>query len=152
MVPREAVLLMITLVAVAPSAVSGAVPVIDITDLYAPYQDPGDNFDLVTAYALPGIDLKAVILDPTTTFLGTRAPGQLAVEQLNLAFGRNVPYAYGPFAALSSPTDTLSMCRRTSRRASACCSTRLRRAASRSTSCRSGRPGPSPPPTTAIRP
>ena len=30
------------------------------------------------------------------------------MEQLNLAFGRNVPYAYGPFTAMSSPTDTLS--------------------------------------------
>ena len=38
------------------------VPVIDITDLYHPYQDPGDNFDLIAAYALPEIDLRAVIL------------------------------------------------------------------------------------------
>ena len=103
--------------AVAPCTVSASVPVIDVTDLYTPHQDPGDNFDLVTAFALPQINLEAVILDPTTAFLGTRAPGQLAVEQLNLAFGRNVPYAYGPFAALSSPTDTLAGARRTSRRA-----------------------------------
>ncbi len=101
-------IIIIILVAGAPSTVPASVPVIDVTDLYTPYQDPGDNFDLVTAFAMPGINLQAVIIDPTTSFLGTRAPGQLAVEQLNLAFGRNVPYAYGPFTALSSPTDTLS--------------------------------------------
>lgn len=39
------------------------IPVIVITDLYHPAQDPGDNFDLLMAYALPNIDLKAVILD-----------------------------------------------------------------------------------------
>jgi len=44
------------------------VPVIDITDLYHPYQDPGDNFDLIAAYALPEIDVRAIILDPTEVF------------------------------------------------------------------------------------
>ena len=39
------------------------VPLIDITDLYHPPQDPGDNLDLIAAYALPEVDLKAVILD-----------------------------------------------------------------------------------------
>ena len=80
--PVRAVLLTIaTLAAVAPSAVLGGTPVIDVTDLYTPYQDPGDNFDLVAAYALPQIDLKAVILDATSqssigqNFLGTRARG-----------------------------------------------------------------------------
>ena len=40
-------------------------PLIDVTDLYHTPQDPGDNFDIVTAYAMPGLDLKAVILDVT---------------------------------------------------------------------------------------
>ena len=44
------------------------VPVIDITDLYHPPQDVGDNLDLIAAYALPEVDLKAVILDVTAAF------------------------------------------------------------------------------------
>ena len=44
------------------------VPVIDVTDLYHPHQDVGDNFDIVTAYALPEIDLRAVVLDCTEAF------------------------------------------------------------------------------------
>ncbi len=44
------------------------IPVIDVTDLYHPYQDVGDNFDLVAAYALPEIDLRAVILDAHDSF------------------------------------------------------------------------------------
>jgi hypothetical protein len=95
------------------------VPVIDITDLYHPYQDPGDNFDLIAAYALPEIDLRAIILDPTEGFRaevatagdgskhggGPRDAGIIPVMQLNYLFDRNVPWGIGPFLALKSPTD-----------------------------------------------
>lgn len=98
-----------------PVNVVAAVPVIDITDLYHGFQDSDDNLDLPMAYALPEVDLKAVILDATKTYMGPnpaegapRSPGQIPVEQLNLAFGRNVPYAYTPFTAMTSLTDTLS--------------------------------------------
>ena len=47
---------------------SEKIPVVVITDLYHPYQDPGDNLDLINAYALPEVDLKAVILDITDAF------------------------------------------------------------------------------------
>ena len=47
---------------------SPKVALIDSTDLYHPPQDPGDNFDLVAAYALPEVDLKAVILDTTEKY------------------------------------------------------------------------------------
>ena len=33
------------------AATQKKIPIIDITDLYHPYQDPGDNFDLMMAYA-----------------------------------------------------------------------------------------------------
>lgn len=80
------------------------VPVIDITDLYHPYQDPGDNFDLIAAYALPENDLRAIILDPTEGFRaevatagdgsrhggGPRDAGIIPVMQLNYLFDRNV--------------------------------------------------------------
>ena len=111
--------------AVSPSSAAKApaahtrVPVIDITDLYHPYQDPGDNFDLIAAYALPEIDLRAVILDPTEGFRaevatagdgskhggGPRDAGIIPVMQLNYLFDRNVAWGIGPFLALKSPVD-----------------------------------------------
>ncbi|MCX6377250.1 MAG: hypothetical protein NTU88_14665 [Armatimonadetes bacterium] len=99
---------------------SARVPVIDITDLYHPHQDPGDNLDLIAAYALPEIDLRAVILDvtqeyrePTTEHqnpiyndpTGPRDPGIIPVTQLNYIFDRNVPYGIGSFRRLKSPKD-----------------------------------------------
>ena len=98
------------------------IPVIDITDLYYPYQDPGDNFDLIMPYALPEIDLKAVILDCTENnrqpvayhripeFIdrtGPREPGLIPVTQLNYIFNKNIPYGVGPFCKMNSPEDTL---------------------------------------------
>jgi pyrimidine-specific ribonucleoside hydrolase len=95
-------------------------PVIDLTDLYHPYQDLGDNLDLPAAYCLPGVDLRAVILDVTERFRaphfdhprfgrmeGPRDPGHVAVFQLNHLSGRAVPHATGPFAAMRSPEDTM---------------------------------------------
>lgn len=98
-------------------------PVIVVTDLYHPYQDPGDNFDLITAYALPEIDLKAIILDCTEVFRkplasdpgkglfpdsnGPRDPGFIPVLQLNYIFGRNVPVAVGPFSNMKNIQDKM---------------------------------------------
>lgn len=97
------------------------IPVIDVTDLYDPYEDPGDNFDLVAAYALPELDLRAVILDVTDAFRkpvaddpilwrdpnGPRDPGIISVAQLNYIFDRNVPYAIGPVSRMKSLDDTM---------------------------------------------
>lgn len=96
-------------------------PIIDITDLYHPPQDPGDNFDLIAAYALPEVDLRAVIFDVTERFrrpfttpdgqycdpTGPRDPGFIPVAQLNYIFNRNVPCAAAPFAAMRAPDDTM---------------------------------------------
>lgn len=84
-------------------------PVIDVTDLYVPASDWGDNFDLVTAYGLPEIDLKAVILDITQTERKSwsRDPGIVAVEQLNYIFDRAVPFAVGPFEKMRSLDDRM---------------------------------------------
>lgn len=98
------------------------VPVIDITDLYHPPQDPGDNVDLITAYALPEVDLKAVILDTTQRYrrpyvndadhsyddpAGKRDPGFISVLQLDYIFGRRTPCGVGPFESMSSPDDAM---------------------------------------------
>lgn len=94
------------------------VPVIDITDLYHPHQDVGDNVDIVSAFALPEIDLKAIIIDVTAPFrmpfhvdaefgpqYGPREPGIIPITQLNYLFGRNVPYGIGTEKKLNSVTD-----------------------------------------------
>ena len=105
-----------------PRPASKRVPVIDITDLYHPPQDPGDNLDLVAAYGLPEVDLRGVILDVTDRFrkpvsgpegepyrdtTGPRDPGFIPVWQLNALFGRNVPCAVGPYGAMRSPDDPM---------------------------------------------
>ncbi len=91
-------------------------PIIDVTDLYHPHQDVGDNFDLISAYALRSVDLRCVILDVTQKFRevneqdkdGPRDPGIIPVTQLNYLFDRNAPYGIGPFSAMHSPTDKMS--------------------------------------------
>jgi len=98
------------------------VPVVDCTDLYHPHQDVGDNFDIVAAYALPEVDLKAVVLDVTDRYrqafadhpnpdyrdpTGPRDPGFIPVLQLNYLFGRNVPCGVTPFKAMKSPGDKM---------------------------------------------
>jgi hypothetical protein len=100
----------------------GAVPVVDITDLYHPSQDPGDNFDLIAAYGLPEVDLKAVVFDVTERYrrpyknpdnpmyddpAGRRDAGFVPVTQLNYIFDRNVPCAAAPFDAMKSPGDRM---------------------------------------------
>lgn len=95
---------------------------IDITDLYHPYQDPGDNFDLIMAYALSEIDLKAVILDCTNKYRqpiaehripefadknGPRDPGIIPVMQLNYLFGKNIPFGVSPFTPMRFPEDRM---------------------------------------------
>ena len=107
----------------AQSTVTKKIPVIVVTDLYQPCQDPGDNFDLITQFALHEIDLKAIILDCSEPFRrpiaydagkvlypdrdGPRDPGFIPVCQLNYIFGRNVPVAAGPFSSMKNRDDKM---------------------------------------------
>lgn len=105
-----------------PKEAPRRVPVIDITDLYHPPQDPGDNVDLIAAYGLPEVDLKTVVFDVTQRYrrpyhnpadpsyddpAGHRDPGFIPVEQLNYLFDRNVPCAAAPFEPLRAPDDPM---------------------------------------------
>ncbi len=90
------------------------IPLLHITDLYHPPQDPDDHLDLATIAALGGsLDLKAVVLDPTRPFLlpepqGSdiaRDPGFVPVAQLGYLLGRPIPVASGPADPLARPTD-----------------------------------------------
>ncbi len=90
------------------------IPLVHVTDLYHPPQDPDDQFDLATLLALPELDLRAVILDTTEKFLRpapagwdiARDPGVVPVAQAAWLLGRSIPVAMGPLAALGSPADT----------------------------------------------
>src|SRR5690625_2425140 len=98
-------------------------PVIVVTDLYHPHQDPGDNFDLIFPYAMPNIDLQAVVLDCTDRYrrpyanheepffrdpTGPRDPGFIPVIQLNSIFNRNVPVSVGPYTPMKSTDDVMT--------------------------------------------
>lgn len=125
---REALMAAGALLGSAPNGVDGAarrtrrVPVIDVTDLYHPHQDVGDSLDLIAAYALPEVDLRAVIFDATEDYrspdpagqrpdyrdpTGPRDPGYIPVTQLNSIFNRAVPCACAPFRRMRSPDDAM---------------------------------------------
>jgi pyrimidine-specific ribonucleoside hydrolase len=92
------------------------VPIVHITDLYHPPQDPDDHIDLLTLAALREYDLRGVILDATTKFLIPapggfdirREPGLIPVAQLAHILGRKIPVAVGPREPLTHPGDTLT--------------------------------------------
>ena len=91
---------------------SGKVPVIVITDLYTPAQDPDDNFDILLPFAVENIDLKAVVFDVTEAFRKPgprnairRDPGFISVSQLNYLFDTDVACACAPFTELTSVND-----------------------------------------------
>lgn len=98
------------------------IPVVVITDLYHPYQDPGDNLDLINAFSLQDVDLKAVILDITDSFRkdtadhptlwkdprGPREAGIIPLMQLNYIYNRQVRFAIGPVNLMKSETDKMS--------------------------------------------
>jgi hypothetical protein len=106
-----------------PKPMPTRIPLIDVTDLYHPHQDVGDNFDILAAYALPEMDLRAIILDCTEPFRqpvaknpgpglfpdasGPREPGFIPVLQLNYIFGRNIPCATCPFTRMKSVGDKM---------------------------------------------
>lgn len=102
------------------------IPVIDVTDLYHPYQDCGDNIDILTPYSLPEIDLKAVILDATDDYrqknhqddnpdyrdhTGPREPGIIPISQLNYLYGCSIPFAHSPFSRMKSIDDQMTWVR-----------------------------------------
>lgn len=90
------------------------IPLIHITDLYHPPQDPDDLLDLATVMALDEFNLKGVALDVTRKFLVAapagfdipRDPGFVPVTQLSYLMGRATPVAMGPTEPLKNPGDT----------------------------------------------
>jgi inosine-uridine preferring nucleoside hydrolase len=89
-----------------------AIPLLHLTDLYLPPQDPDDFVDLATVHALPELDIRGIVLDCTRRFLDEvadgdlhREPGLLPVIQLQQLTGRSYPVAIGPLDPLADPHD-----------------------------------------------
>jgi len=75
-------------------------PIILVTDLMRPYDDPDDHWDLATAYALAftgAIDLKGIIVDSpeNTAYLEQKSPDIAAIAMLNYLSGLGVPVTSG---------------------------------------------------------
>ncbi|GHT09542.1 hypothetical protein FACS1894170_00200 [Planctomycetales bacterium] len=84
------------------------VPLIHVTDLYHPRDDPDDHFDLACVYSLARqgmIDLKGVGIDYPHRQQGD--PDLMAVAQLNRICGLNVPAYVGSEVLPSKKDDTL---------------------------------------------
>ncbi len=79
------------------------VPVIYCSDLFHPHDDPDDHFDLASVHTIPGIDLKAVILDQGARQV--RQPGAIPLAQMRAITGRDVPFATGLAEKLKGPAD-----------------------------------------------
>lgn len=79
------------------------------TDLFRPYNDPDDHWDLACVYALAArgaFVLRGVLIDapPHSRF----APDVEAVAQMNCLHGVAVPCAIGSSQPLAAPGDTLA--------------------------------------------
>ncbi len=70
-------------------------------------QDPADQVDLGCLYALPELDLKAIIIDNhiDNSEMHMYEPAFGMITQLNWMTGKAVPAAVGPNTKLLSPDD-----------------------------------------------
>jgi hypothetical protein len=93
-----------------PGTVKAAVPMIHVTDLFRPHNDPDDHWDLacVFALALQGhIDLKGILIDsPPARRQAGFNPDVMAVAQMNHLTGLHVPVAVGSPQPMSVRRDT----------------------------------------------
>ena len=96
-------LVALTLLGTAAQAEERTVPIVYVTDLYHPYQDPDDHFDLATLFALPEFDIRAIVIDMGREGVGR--PGLVPVRQMMRLTGRTAPCATGLTANLEGPTD-----------------------------------------------
>lgn len=79
-------------------------PLIYISDLYHPYEDLDDHFDVASIYSNDLFDIQAIIIDNAKPREHT--PGRIPVEQLNYITGKNPPVYVGLKEPLVSPSDT----------------------------------------------
>lgn len=83
-------------------------PVLHVTDLFRPHEDPDDHWDLACVYALASrgdIDLKGVLIDHQPGNPDGRNPDIAAVVQMNVITGTFVPIAVGSGVSMKSRDD-----------------------------------------------
>jgi len=88
---------------IADKTKSPKVPVIYCTDLFHPYDDPDDHFDIASLYALKELDIRGIVLDQGKK--QDQKPGRIPVEQMNYLTGRDVPWVIGLSEPLNNPED-----------------------------------------------
>jgi inosine-uridine preferring nucleoside hydrolase len=98
-------------VAEEPSQIQSRIPVIHITDLFRPHNDPDDHWDLACVYALAlqgEIDLRGIVIDSPPARKNSRAwnPDVQAVAQMNHLTGLTVPVVVGCSEPMKSRDDT----------------------------------------------
>ncbi len=86
--------------------------ILHTTDLFHPHCDPDDHFDLALQFALYArgyTHLRQVLIDhPARTFMEEQhAPAAVAMAQLNVITGKNVPFRVGCPMGVSSHNDDL---------------------------------------------
>jgi hypothetical protein len=79
-------------------------PLIYVTDLYHPYEDLDDHFDIASIYSLSQFDIKFILIDNAKPF--PKTPGRIPVEQLNYIHGKEIPIYLGLKDPLKSVEDT----------------------------------------------
>ncbi len=74
-----------------------AVPMLHVTDLFRPHNDPDDHWDLACVYSLAAqgkVDLRGILIDYPDTERASD-PDVLAVAQMNYLTGKAVPVMIG---------------------------------------------------------
>ncbi len=86
---------------------SHPIPIIHTSDLFHPPYDPDDQVDLGCLYALPELDVLAIIIDyhRDNSDLHMYEPAFGMITQLNWMTGKAVPAAVGPNTKLRTPED-----------------------------------------------
>ena len=79
------------------------IPVIYVSDLYHPFEDLDDHFDIAALYSLAQFDVKAIIIDNAKPY--KKNPGIIPIEQLNCITERNTPVYVGLIEPLKSADD-----------------------------------------------
>lgn len=103
-----------TVVAAVPGTLSvaappspAAVPMLHVTDLFRPHNDPDDHWDLACVYALAHqgrADLRAIVTDYPPAARNTD-PDVLGVAQMNYLTGQAVPVVVGSPQPMGSRDD-----------------------------------------------
>ena len=100
-------LLAVTALLLFPSEGQGApksIPLIYCTDLFHPPDDPDDHVDLATLFALPELEVRAIILDQGLS--QRERSGEIPLRQMMTLTGKQTPYAAGLANPLRYPEDT----------------------------------------------